>query len=296
MRIINPWRLFALMCLVAGCAGLEGARASAPTASAALPFNCTVGNGDLEFGKINLMSGNKPQPVTTTVSVKCDSAPTPTVFVCIKAQKLPMGNVGGYSLNYDVAAVSTSVSTNGDHFQIQGTISANQQNIPADAYSTTSLVDVAYGSNCATAVKSPQQLALDGTAIVQNACTTTANPLSFGITGNLQGSQPRQAQTTISVRCNWLNVYQVALSGGNVNASDPTQRKMSLNGNPGDPNAITYGLYANPNCNMPWGAQTTVWGHAWSGPPDMTVYGCVPPQPTPTAGNYSDTIVVTVSW
>jgi spore coat protein U-like protein len=88
----------------------------------------------------------------------------------------------------------------------------------------------------------------------------------------------------------------VALGGGNSNATDPEQRKMT--GGPGGAYTITYGLYYQDKSGktMPWGPSQGLQYKTFFGSPDLTVYGRVPPQPTPAAGGYSDTIVVTVSF
>jgi spore coat protein U-like protein len=298
MRIISPGRLFALICLLAVWAGLQGARAVTLPAAP----NCTIGNGDLDFQKVPVSSTNIPSQETASgyLTVDCNTAPNTTVFVCVPVVSLltAQPDPGSGILYYTLAAVNKQVSSN--HFQIpiEGTISANQKNIPAGSYNARVFANekVTYSfSNCLTApISFNPQPYFHANAFVQKSCSVSTNPLIFASTSSLQAGQT--GKTSITVRCNWVAVYSVALSGGNINASDPTQRKMSLNGNPSDPNAITYGLYVNENCKLPWGAQTTVGGNSSTAGPDLPVYGCVPPQPTPSQGTYSDTIVVTLTF
>jgi spore coat protein U-like protein len=302
MRIINPARLFALICLLAAWAGLEGARAPA-SAALSLPLICTISSGGLDFGNIPVVN-NIPSAATAPgfLTVNCPlAAPNSTVFVCVKAQTLLMGNLAqAVVLYYDVAAVNNaSVSTNKGQVPIAGTISKNQQNITADAYSANVFMsNVTYSAtNCLTAPTTAiPQPGLDAAGVVPNSCFITTNPLDFGSTSSLQGGQT--GQTKITVHCNSGTTYTVALGGGNSNAADPAQRKMTLNGAAGGTNTITYGLYQDNGHTTPWGwlPNTTVTRGAWTAVPDIPVFGYVPPQPTPTAGNYSDTIVVTVSF
>ena len=71
-----------------------------------------------------------------------------------------------------------------------------------------------------------------------------------------------------------------------------------MTGDAGVANTIIYGLYYKDGSgNMgPWGSSLGRKDKTWTGPPNITVYGRVPPQPTPAPGTYSDTIVVTLSF
>jgi spore coat protein U-like protein len=265
---------------------------------------CTIKNGDLDFQKVPVSSKNIPSQETASgfLTVDCNWVTNPTVYVCVPAVSLLKSQSdprsGSAILYYSLAAVNKQVSANNNQVPIEGTISANQQNIPAGSYSARVFggekVTYSSAANCLTPIPFDPQPYFRATAFVQKSCSISTNPLIFASTSSLQAGQT--GKTSITVRCNWVAVYSVALSGGNINASDPTQRKMSLNGNPSDPNAITYGLYVNENCKLPWGAQTTVGGNSSTAGPDLPVYGCVPPQPTPSQGTYSDTIVVTLTF
>ena len=154
MRIISPGRLFALMCLLAAWTGLEGART--PT-SAQVPLVCAISDGNLDFKTIPV-SNNIPSAAIAPgfLTINCPSAPpNSTVWVCVKAQTLPMGTLprAVALLYYDVAAVNKQVSTNGGKVPIEGTISKNQQKIPADSYvGNVFMSNVTYSAtNCLTA-------------------------------------------------------------------------------------------------------------------------------------------------
>jgi spore coat protein U domain-containing protein, fimbrial subunit CupE1/2/3/6 len=282
------------MCLLAAWTGLEGART--PT-SAQVPLVCAISDGNLDFKTIPV-SNNIPSAAIAPgfLTINCPSAPpNSTVWVCVKAQTLPMGTLprAVALLYYDVAAVNKQVSTNGGKVPIEGTISKNQQKIPADSYvGNVFMSNVTYSAtNCLTAPTTAiPQPGLYASAVVPNSCFVTTNPLDFGSTSSLEGGQT--GSTTIAVRCNYNTKYTVALGGGNSNATDPEQRKMT---GPGGA-TITYGLYYQDTSGktMPWAPSQGLQYKTYVGSPDLTVYGRVPPQPTPAAGGYSDTIVVTV--
>jgi spore coat protein U-like protein len=95
------------------------------------------------------------------------------------------------------------------------------------------------------------------------------------------------------VQCTNSTPYTVALDGGTSGATDPTQRKMSKGAE-----KITYGLYQDSARSQGWGNTTgqTVGGTGTGSSQALTVYGRVASQTTPSAGSYSDSVVVTVTY
>jgi spore coat protein U-like protein len=299
MRIINPGRLFALICLLAAWAGLDGARAPASAApSPSTSSGCTISNATLIFGTVAVGPNYIPSQTTASgsLTVSCPSVPNAKVWVCIP--RLDLLTIRGSSfLYYTIAAVNKQVSTNSGQVPIEGTTNTKQYNVLAgfyDAYNSPS-VNLTYSTTGCQTAGTPflTQPIFEATASVQKSCSVASpNNLTFGSTSSLQAQQV--ANTTINASCNYINPFGVALSAGNSNATDPTQRKMS----DGKGNTITYGLYQDVFCSVPWG-----WSQRTTPPvpevptsPALTVYGCVPKQPTPPAGNYSDTIVLTVTY
>jgi spore coat protein U-like protein len=260
---------------------------------------CAIYNGTLEFNTIPV-SDTIPSaaPAHGHLTIDCPAAaPNATVWVCVPAQTLRMWSATVVALTYDVAAVDKQFPAHKGQVPIDATISQNQQKIPADSYAANVFINnVSYGAtDCATTptIVFPQPT-LTASGVVANSCKVTANPLDFGSTSSLK--ETLSGSTTIAVRCNYNTKYTVALGGGNSNATDPEQRKMT--GGPGGAYTITYGLYYQDKSGktMPWGPSQGLQYKTFFGSPDLTVYGRVPPQPAPAAGGYSDTIVVTVSF
>jgi spore coat protein U-like protein len=128
-------------------------------------------------------------------------------------------------------------------------------------------------------------------ATYSSVCHLASTNLNFGSAGVLTASVT--ATSTVTATCSSTTPYTVGLSGGNVNATDPTQRKMA-NGSA----QLTYGLYQDSAHNVPWGNTTSNWeGGTGSGlSQSLTVHGLVPVQTTPAPGTYTDTIVATVTY
>lgn len=128
-------------------------------------------------------------------------------------------------------------------------------------------------------------------ATVQKYCEVSATDLDFGTAGVLHSNV--DANGIISVRCTNGTPYRVGLNGGLAGAASPDQRRMSQGAY-----SIRYGIYRDSNRTQGWGDQP---GNSASGTGNGNVqqyaaYGRVFAQPTPPAGTYTDTIVVTVTY
>jgi spore coat protein U-like protein len=303
MKITNPGRLFALVCLVAAWAGLEGVGTSA-SAAPPPPTVCSVAGGTFNFGQVDVLSGNPPS-ANITMSIRCDRALGTSVHFCIGKTTLKMNNypAATATLSYDVPSVNTLVNLSGGdqnrgQASIGAAISDNQQNVPLGDYSNkymeTMLVVTYSTPDCVNAPMSPSlQLPVSGKASVQASCHVVASDLNFGTTRDLTSAIAAQSQ--INVTCTNGTGYSLALDGGLTGAADPTQRQMKYGAN-----AITYGLYRNSSHSLPWGSTigiNVVTGTGSSMIQPITAFGNVPAvQSTPASGTYSDTVVVSVSY
>jgi spore coat protein U domain-containing protein, fimbrial subunit CupE1/2/3/6 len=129
--------------------------------------------------------------------------------------------------------------------------------------------------------------------IIQNACnvsTTAPTALDFGTQGPLVANIDQTA--TITVTCTTNAPYNVGLDAGggaSINA-----RRM-INGT----NTVGYQLYRDTGRTTVWGntvGTDTVAGTGNGTAQSLTVYGRVPPQTTPPAATYNDTVNVTVTY
>lgn len=125
-------------------------------------------------------------------------------------------------------------------------------------------------------------------ANVQQTCSVSAGTLDFGtVAGFLV--DPKDAQSMISVKCLNGTAYKVGLDNGQHGV-----RRMT-----GPGGSIGYELYRNSGRTQHWGNTpgTDTYGNTGNGnTQNVTVYGRVPPQPTPAAGTYADTVTVTVTY
>jgi spore coat protein U-like protein len=124
--------------------------------------------------------------------------------------------------------------------------------------------------------------------------TTAPTDMDFGSSGALTAALTQQS--TLTVNCNNALPYNIGLNAG-ANAStagDIATRRMT-NGS----EFVSYQLYQSSGTSTPWGntiGTNTKTGTGSGNAQSLTVYGRVPAQTTPAAGNYADTITVTVTY
>lgn len=125
-------------------------------------------------------------------------------------------------------------------------------------------------------------------------CTVTATPLAFGKYDPLSAA-PRNRNARITLTCNGQGTFIVALSTGESGSYDPRY----MTGGAGS-DQLNYNLYTSV-------AHTSIFGDGTNGTravsqrfknntKRVTVYGQIPAMENIAAGNYSDTITVSVTF
>jgi spore coat protein U-like protein len=132
------------------------------------------------------------------------------------------------------------------------------------------------------------------TATVLASCTVSAGTLAFGSYTPTAGS-PMDATSTVDVVCTNGTSYAVALDGGST-ANNVAARAM----NDTNSHTLSYAIYKDSARATIWGdgtgATVTQSGTGSGSTQAFTAYGRVPALQFATAGNYSDTVTVTVSY
>lgn len=120
----------------------------------------------------------------------------------------------------------------------------------------------------------------------------SASDLDFGTAGVIDANVDETS--TIAVQCTDGTPYTVGLGPG-LGGGTIDERVMT---GPGGA-TVDYNLYQDPARTVVWGeaiGTNTVAGTGDGAIQNLTVYGRVPPQETPAAGTYTDTVTVTVSY
>jgi spore coat protein U-like protein len=296
--------------------------------------SCNFTIGTVNFGNIDL-TANTSFNTSSTFSASCTGTANTTVRVCPNLDTGSGGSTtgnprfllnGGSQLNYNLyqdsgyatvwgsnlwafagsyGSPTIDIPLNGSgtgsgNATIYALVWSGQQTLPGGAYTsafsgTQASVAYAYSTvgTCAAIGSSHATAApFNVSATDQTVCSLSTSAVNFPATGVLLSSV--DATGAISVTCTSGASYTVALDGGTTGATNPTQRKMAQGAE-----QITYGLYQNSGRTLPWGDTSGGYAAAGSGSglsQNLTVYGRVPAQNTPSAGTYMDTVVVTLSY
>jgi len=151
---------------------------------------------------------------------------------------------------------------------------------------------LAASSACTGGTSAP--FSFKATANVINDCFINTSPLVFGASNRVLSAAVRTTGA-LSVLCTAGSPYQIVLNGGSV-AGNPAARKMA--------NALTnetIGYEISSILDGPlWGdgsgGTVAVSGTGTGVLQTVRMYGRVPPQKTPTPGDYKDTVIVTLMF
>jgi len=129
---------------------------------------------------------------------------------------------------------------------------------------------------------------------VLNACLVSATNMAFGSYDPTSAS-PKDTTSTITVTCTPGTVFNIGLNAGSTGGATVSTRQM-LNG----ATPLNYGLYSNTGRSTNWGnsvgSDTVSQTASTILPSAFTVYGRIPVGQSVAAGNYADTVTVTVSY
>jgi spore coat protein U-like protein len=135
---------------------------------------------------------------------------------------------------------------------------------------------------------------LDVKITIRTLCLAGATTaVDFGSHGLLNTDTDQTG--TVSVTCTNGTSYTVGLGVGGGTGATITDRRMN---GPGGA-TVLYHLYRDTNRTLNWGdiGGADVQGGTGNGSlQSLTVYGRVPIQTTPAAGDYTDTVLVTFSY
>ncbi|MFO1185547.1 MAG: spore coat U domain-containing protein [Bauldia sp.] len=299
----------------------------------AAALSCSASVSDINFGTVDLLQGSAVD-TTATVSISCNGITLAGVRVCPyigngsggrdssyrhlqgagsavayqlytdAARTIVWGDAtlgfGSYP-TVDFAGNAGGTGTGSTTLTLYGRIPAGHAPVAADDYSSNFTVadtDFEYGTNDLSLPACSAAQILSGSvnptfaasAAIEKDCVVSAGNVSFGTHGLLSSSLTSSG--VVTVKCTPATDYSVALSNGN-NGASPGERKMK-NGS----ETVTYGLYRDTGRTNLWGDTAGFLASATGSGANQnfTVYGLVPAQPTPSPGNYTDTVVVTVTY
>ncbi|RWM24952.1 spore coat protein U domain-containing protein [Mesorhizobium sp.] len=303
-----------------------------PIPSLAWAQSCAFGVSSMDFGPVDTLLTSQTNS-TATISMNCTGTAGQRILICpnlgagtggatsaTARQMLSGANTLNYQLYSDsarsvvwgsyawayasrppaLALTPNTLGTATGTATIYGAAFGSQGTAPPGIYlSTFSGADVEFryrystGNDCGSGagILAPSPTFTVNSTVAANCLVSTQN-IDFGSTGTLSANVDATGQ--VSVTCTPAAAYTVSLNGGTT-GSPPTARKMSKG-----EETVTYGLYKDVQRTQPWGDSSTpgstVPGIGIGVAQNLTVYGRVPPQVTPSVGVYTDTVVVTVTY
>jgi spore coat protein U-like protein len=133
------------------------------------------------------------------------------------------------------------------------------------------------------------------TATVNSACSVSATDLAFGVYDPSAADDDNTS--TITVTCTKGTAYNIGLDAGVAAGATVTSRKMKHDTLA---DLINYSLFSDASRIVNWGntpsTDTVDVGSATGAAEQHTVYGRIATGQYVTAGDYSDTITVTISY
>jgi spore coat protein U-like protein len=285
---------------------------------------CDVGIASLDFGMISVRDGLSQQ-TSGPVTIACSGGtPGTTAKACVTIGSGSGGSGPGQSpremigdgtapLYYQLTA-QNSFSGGGSIWQTVG------YDIPLDATGSATFAPTLYAEvtsigsqvttgsyssrfDAGTAVslaygetdcnESGAASAFTVSATVTASCTVTVSNMNFGFI-DTSIVAPVDQTATIDVSCTNGSGYTVGIGSGlqPVDAG-PTGRRMA-NG----ANLLAYGLYRDPSRMSDWGVTpaTVATGTGTGGNQSLTVFGRIFGSQSTSIGNYSDSVVVIVTY
>lgn len=138
----------------------------------------------------------------------------------------------------------------------------------------------------------------DVTATVSDSCAVTLNDLDFGA---YDAGSNKTGSTTLEITCTTGTAYKIGADKG-ANGADTANREMKLTtGADLLAYTLTIGTNGGSNLGTNWGDDNaggtdTIDGTGTGAAVTVTIDGDIPVSQYVTAGSYSDTVNVTVSY
>jgi spore coat protein U-like protein len=130
-------------------------------------------------------------------------------------------------------------------------------------------------------------------ATVNNACSVSANALSFGTYNPLSGLG-LTLSGGVNVTCTLGSAFEIGLNAGTATGATVTTRQMASGSN-----LLSYALYRDVAHTLNWGNTPntdTLNGTGTGITVTYPVYGSLPASQSVPSGTYTDTITVTVNY
>jgi len=293
--------------------------------------SCNFSISNINFGSLNLGLGGTP-PTSGTLAAQCAGTPNATITICPNLGDGTGGSIAGtprlmkfgastvpydlyqpngqvwgsfvwpYAPRPPILSLTLNSAGSGSLSQvidaaITGLASTSMPGTYQSIYNQGhTLIDYGYAPGQSCTAQSSRAARVGFTVSAQNnaSCNISATTMSFGTVGALAVAQT--ASNKVGITCTNGVKYSVGLSFGTNGGTGPLNRFMA---NAASGQKISYAMYQDANKALAWGNTPGVDMQAGTGTgltQNLTAFGVLPAQATPSVGTYSDIVVVTVNY
>lgn len=268
------------------------------TTSTKLSFACNNYDDKAEYVRACLkLMANDPIPMSQN-----EPSTTPLYFSLYSIYDLhhPLSQNGDVYAQIDMELGRGQSNVEHD-IPLIGKINPGQNNISAGSYyDYATSVQIRYASassmqslpSCSEESGTLITDQISATAIVKNGCEiVSVDSMEFGSKTPAEADTLQASSTAgISVQCPMGTSYSVGIGHG-LHADGNTRQLCH------DGECVRYGLYQDGAHTVEWSQEAPEKQYSSDGQPqNLVVYGNVPAQKWPSAGVYSDTVVITLTY
>ncbi|WP_447864307.1 spore coat protein U domain-containing protein [Kluyvera sichuanensis] len=266
--------------------------------STRLTFTCNNYDGQPEYVRACLkLMANDPIPMSQN-----EPSTTPLYFSLYSLYDLrhPLSQNSDVYAQIDMSLASGQGNVEHD-IPLIGKINPGQSNISAGSYYDYATgVQIRYASassmqslpSCSEESGTLITDQISATATVKNGCEiVSVDSMEFGSKSPAEADTLQASSTAdISIQCPTGTTYAVGIGRG-LHA-DGNARQLCHDGE-----CVSYGLYQDAAHAVEWSPDNPEKQYSGDGQPqNLVVYGDVPAQKWPSAGVYSDTVVITLTY
>lgn len=309
LSLVLPLKALAFTCWITSGANINFGTLSAgeaSTTSTQVKFSCQGDYGATQYINICL-SSVETSPFKMVSTGDEDGKQYTLLFRLFNAyeQAQELNGSASGNLMQQTLVVGSNANVSG-RFPLIATLPAGQSNLPARSYFkyTMGLRILWHSASSPETLKSCADGSGDGeqTQGATNAEATLADgcfiqrvsPLNFGTISSTTTLTSTRSTATLSARCPAGTAFTLGMSSGN-HASGNQRQVCNSEGK-----CLRYGLWQDASASQRWGDQSS--GDALhvantdGGTQSYTLYGIVPAQPLTGTGEFSDDVIVTLTY
>ncbi|EKZ5287279.1 Csu type fimbrial protein [Klebsiella aerogenes] len=284
----------------------EVAAGEAASTNADVKFSCQADYGAKEY--INVCLSSVDTPPFKMLSLGDSEGKQYTLLFRLFngiARSQELGTVTSGNLIQQTLLAESNTNVNG-HFPLVATLPAGQSYLPATHYYNYNMnLRISWNSSshqeslksCADGSAEGEQIqgGSHAEAVIGASCNIEyVTPLNFGVITSAATLNPTRSSATLSINCPTGMSYSLAMGKGN-HANGNQRQLCNMEGQ-----CMRYGIWQDAGATQRWGDQNsgdtlTISNNA-GGKKNVTVYGELPAQVMTGTGEFTDDVIITLTY